>query len=72
MGRYATGLSNLDDFAAIENQTSNFVEFKRAVPSHSPTMSGKKIEVGRGQKIADVDHTEHRLSIWWEQELQDL
>ena len=69
-GGGATGLSNLDDFAAIENQTSNFVEFKNG--QYYPIrlrVSGKKIEAWvADKKIVDVDHTEHRLSIWWEQE----
>lgn len=69
-GGGATGLSNLDDFAAIENATSNFLEFKN--DQYYPVklrVTAKKIEAWvSDKKIVDVDHTQHRLSIWWEQE----
>ena len=69
-GGGATGLSNLDDFAAIENATSNFLEFKNG--QYYPVrlrVTSKKIEAWvADKKIVDVDPTQHRLSIWWEQE----
>ncbi len=69
-GGGATGLSNLDDFAAIENETSNFLEFKNG--QYYPVklrVTAKKIQAWvADKKIVDVDPTRHRLSIWWEQE----
>lgn len=69
-GGGATGLSNLDDFSAIENETSNFFEFKNG--QYYPVklrVTAKKIEAWvADKKIVDVDPTQHRLSIWWEQE----
>lgn len=69
-GGGVTGLSNISGFAAVENETTGFVEFKndqwyRVRLSVTP----KKIEAWVDkEKIVDVETEDKRFSLWWEQE----
>ncbi len=64
------GLSNIDDVAAVENETTGFVEFKqnqfyrirlRVVP--------ERVQVWIDDKnVVDLRRPDRKFSIWWEQE----
>lgn len=69
-GGGTTGLSNIDDFAAVENETTGYHEFKtdrwyrvrlRVTPERIQAWLDE-------QSIVDVEAIGKRFSIWWEQE----
>ncbi len=69
-GGGTTGISNLDGMSAVENTTTGFQEFEQ---DHwyqvRLAVTNEKVEVWIDkEQIVDVDHEEHKLSIWWEQE----
>jgi len=69
-GGGVTGLSNLDDMSAVENETTGYTEFKnnqwykirlRVTPT--------KVEAWLGdEQIVDVETKDRKMDIWWEQE----
>jgi hypothetical protein len=69
-GGSVTGLSNVDNASAAENETSSFVEFKndrwykirlRVTPN--------RIEAWvDGEQIVDLDARRRKFAVWWEQE----
>ena len=69
-GGGTTGLSNINDFAAIENETTDYIEFKRDKWYFVRLkVTDKKIQAWVDEKqIVDVDTEEKRFGIWWEQE----
>jgi 3-keto-disaccharide hydrolase len=69
-GGTAVGLSNLDGMAAVENETTCFLDIKqgkwysirlRVADGHI------RVWIDKEPKI-DVEIAEHQYSIWWEQE----
>jgi len=69
-GGSVSGLSNIDDFPAVENETTNAVEIVtnrwhairlRVTPREIQAWFDKS-------KIVDVDPKGKRFSVWWEQE----
>lgn len=69
-GGGTTGISNLDGMSAIENETTGFQEFEENHWYHIRLrVTDEKVEVWiDDEQIVDVEHTTHKLSIWWEQE----
>ncbi|MCA9103905.1 MAG: DUF1080 domain-containing protein [Pirellulaceae bacterium] len=69
-GGGATGLSNVDNLAAIENLTTDFLEFEQE--QWYPVrlrVTGEKIQAWVGEKqIVNVVTADHQYAIWWEQE----
>lgn len=69
-GGGVTGLSNIDDASAVENETTGYSDFKqdkwyRVRLRVTPT----KIEAWLDKdQIVDVDAKNRKFSIWWEQE----
>ncbi|MBM99809.1 MAG: hypothetical protein CMJ77_11830 [Planctomycetaceae bacterium] len=63
------GLSNLDDFSAIENETTRVIEFEkdRWYPIRLVVLDDKITIYIDKKKVIDID-TDHKFSIWWEQE----
>jgi len=69
-GGGATGLSNVDDLAAIENLTTDFQEFENGTwyPIRLQ-VTRERIRAWIGDRsIVDIETAEHRYKIWWEQE----
>jgi hypothetical protein len=69
-GGGATGLSNIDDYSAIENETTDYVPFEngrwyrvrlRVEPSRIQAWVDDK-------QIVNLPAADKRFSIWWEQE----
>lgn len=69
-GGGATGLSNVDNLAAIENLTSDFHEFEQEKwYSVRLRVTPEKIQAWIDEEvIADIETSEHEYAIWWEQE----
>ena len=69
-GGGVTGLSNIDGQAAIENETTDYIEFKdNQWYRVRLRVTDKKIEAWVDKKqIVDVDRKDRKFSIWWEQE----
>lgn len=69
-GGGTTGLSNIDDFPAVENETTGFEEFQLdRWYSVRLRVTPQRIGVWLDRKpIVDVDPTDRRFGIWWEQE----
>lgn len=69
-GGGTTGLSNIDDFPAVENETTGFEEFQQdRWYKVRLRVTPQRIGVWLDQKqIVDVDPAERRFGIWWEQE----
>ncbi len=69
-GGGTTGISNLDNLSAIENATTGFQEFEQNRWYRIRLrVTDTKVEVWiDDDQIVDVEHTKHKLSIWWEQE----
>ncbi|MFO0901818.1 MAG: hypothetical protein U0939_02390 [Pirellulales bacterium] len=69
-GGGTTGLSNIDGFSAVENETTDYLEVK---PNHWHRV---RLRAARrqilaevdGRKIVDLDPTDKKFEIWWEQE----
>lgn len=69
-GGGATGLSNVDDLAAIENLTTEFQEFENGTwyPIRL-RVTPERIQAWiEDRMIVDIKTDEHRYRIWWEQE----
>lgn len=69
-GGQIVGLSNIDSYSAVENETTQVIDFKNgqwyAVVIR---VTDEQIEVTiDGKKIIDVKTMGHEFSIWWEQE----
>lgn len=69
-GGGTTGISNLDNMSAIENATTDYHEFEQDRWYRVRLrVTDEKVETWIDNKqIVDVEHTKHKLSIWWEQE----
>jgi len=69
-GGTTVGLSNIDGEAAIENETTDFINFKKNKwYSIKLVVNGKKIEATLdGEHLLEVKRENHKFSIWWEQE----
>lgn len=69
-GGGATGLSNLDDLSAIENETTGFTQFENDKwYACRLRVTEEKIEAWIDDKqIVSVKTGKHRYKIWWEQE----
>ncbi|MCP4194241.1 MAG: DUF1080 domain-containing protein [Planctomycetaceae bacterium] len=68
-GGQVVGLSNLDDFSAIENETTQVVEFEQDkwYPIRLRVTDDRiTIHIDK-KKLIDID-TQHKFSIWWEQD----
>lgn len=64
------GLSNIDDISAVENETTEFINFKQnrwyAIRLR---VTEQKIEVWIDkEKLVDLKTEGHKFGIWWEQE----
>lgn len=69
-GGGVTGLSNLDGASAVENETTGSREFEqnRWYAVRLRVTPGKVQAWLDGESLLDVDTTNRKLSIWWEQE----
>lgn len=69
-GGGVTGLSNIDDEAAVENETTGYVDFKTDQWYHVRLrVTQQEVEAWiDGKKIVDLDSKDRKFSIWWEQE----
>lgn len=69
-GGKATGLSNIDDIAAIENETSSFIDFKNGKwYAIRLRVTEAKIQAWVGkEQVVDLETADHKFSVWWEQE----
>ncbi len=69
-GGGTTGLSNLDNMSAIENETTGYTEFEQNRWYRVRLrVTSEKVEVWIDkEQIVDVEHAKRKLSIWWEQE----
>jgi len=69
-GGGTTGLSNVDSFAADENETTGFVEFKNGkwYKIRLRVTDGKIEAWIDKEKMVDLDRKEKKFDIWWEQE----
>jgi hypothetical protein len=69
-GGSATGLSNIDGSAAIENETTGHFEFKRD-QWYQIRLRVTKARIRAWvdkEELVDLAREGHRFSIWWEQE----
>jgi len=74
-GGTTVGLSNIDGDAAVENETTEFINFKKNTwYKVALTVDGKKIAATLdGEYLLETKRENHKFSIWWEQEpLQPL
>ncbi len=69
-GGGVTGLSNIDNMSAVENETTGYVEFKKNQWYHIRLrVTDKNITAWVDkEEILGVDTKDRKLSIWWEQE----
>lgn len=69
-GGGTTGISNLDGMSAVENTTTGFQDFEQDRWYRVRlAVTQAKVQVWiDDEQIVDVDHKDHKLSIWWEQE----
>lgn len=69
-GGGTTGISNIDNMSAIENETTGFHEFEqdRWYRIRLRVTDDKVAAWVDDEQIVDVEHAKHKLSIWWEQE----
>jgi CubicO group peptidase (beta-lactamase class C family) len=69
-GGGVTGLSNLDGASAVENETTGYREFEpnRWYAIRLRVTPGKVQIWLDGEQLIDVETTDRKLSIWWEQE----
>ena len=69
-GGGTTGLSNVDGFAADENETSGFTEFQEGQWYEIRLrVTANKIQAWiDAEQIIDLDATGKKFDIWWEQE----
>jgi hypothetical protein len=64
------GLSNIDNAPADENETTNFVEFKKNQWYQVRVrVTDKQIDVWIDEEhLIELERADHKFSIWWEQE----
>ena len=69
-GGSTTGLSNVDNFAADENDTTGFIEFKNGRwYKIRLRVTDEKIEAWIDkEKLVDLERKDKKFDIWWEQE----
>ncbi len=69
-GGTTVGLSNIDDQSAVENETTEFIQFKKNTwYKISLQVDGKKISATLDDKyLLETKRENHKFSIWWEQE----
>jgi hypothetical protein len=69
-GGGSTGLSNVDEASAIDNETTGYTEFKQNQwYKIRLRVTEKKIEAWIDkEQIVDLDASDRKFSIWWEQE----
>ncbi len=69
-GGGTTGLSNVDDFNADENETTGFTEFKNGQwYTIRLRVTEEKIQVWIDkERIINLDREDKKFDIWWEQE----
>lgn len=69
-GGNVVGLSNVDNAAADENETTHFIDFKKGKwYRFRLRVTPEKIELWMDkEKIIDLKTKNHAFSIWWEQE----
>ena len=69
-GGGVTGISNLDNLPAVENETTDYTDFKKGQWYHVRVrVTAEKVEAWIDKKqIVDVETKDRKLSIWWEQE----
>lgn len=69
-GGGSTGLSNVDEASAIENETTGYTEFKQNQWYNIRLrVTEKKIEAWIDkEQIVELDSRDRKYSIWWEQE----
>lgn len=69
-GGKATGLSNVDDASAIENDTTSSIDFEQGRwYKVRLKVTPNKIEAWVDKEhIVDQKRADHRFSVWWEQE----
>ncbi len=69
-GGGTTGLSNINDDSAVENETTNYLPFENGRWYRVQLrVEPKRIQAWVDDKrIVEVDTTDKRFSVWWEQE----
>ena len=69
-GGGVVGLSNVDNFSASENDTTSYLGFaKNKWSKIRIRVSKDKVQAWVDkEQIADLKKSEHKFSIWWEQE----
>jgi hypothetical protein len=69
-GGSVTGLSNVDDFAAVENETTDAFTFKQGqwYTIRLRVTKNRIIAWVDKVKIVDLPRKDHRFGVWWEQE----
>jgi hypothetical protein len=69
-GGGVTGLSNIDDESAVENETTGYVNFEKDRWYRVKLrVCNRYVEVWiDDKKVIDVDGQDRKFSIWWEQE----
>lgn len=69
-GGGVTGLSNVDGLSAVENETTNYIEFKQNQwYKVRLRVTPKKVEAWVGdEQIVDLAVADKKFAIWWEQE----
>ncbi len=69
-GGQVVGLSNIDDFSAIENATTQIIEFEanRWYPIRLVVMDDRITISVDNKQIIEVETENRKFSIWWEQE----
>jgi hypothetical protein len=69
-GGGTTGLSNINDDSAVENETTDYIPFENGRWYRIRLrVEPKRIQAWVDDKrIVDVDATDKRFSVWWEQE----
>ena len=69
-GGGVVGISNIDGLSAVENETTDYREFKKDQwYKFELRISEASLLVAIDEKkVIDVDHEGHKYAVWWEQE----
>ena len=69
-GGSVTGLSNVDDFAAVENETTGAFTFKKGQWYNIRLrVTKERVEAWVDkEQLVDLPRKDHRFGVWWEQE----
>ncbi|QDV67073.1 hypothetical protein Poly24_07640 [Rosistilla carotiformis] len=64
------GISNIDNMSAVENPTTEYREFElnRWYRFEMEVNKTAVLFAIDGDRVIDLDHDEHKYSVWWEQE----